>query len=109
VARTRRRRSVLLAVLAGTTIVIVPTRIVPPGWPPVGWVVVACDVGQGDALVLATARPGWGGRGARRPGRRADRRLPRAPRSARHRPRAAQPPARRPRRRPRGRAPGAAG
>ncbi len=23
-----------------------------PGWPPDGWVLVACDVGQGDALVL---------------------------------------------------------
>lgn len=23
-----------------------------PGWPPEGWVLVACDVGQGDALVL---------------------------------------------------------
>jgi competence protein ComEC len=23
-----------------------------PGWPPTGWVMVACDVGQGDALVL---------------------------------------------------------
>ena len=59
VARTRRRRAVLLAVLAGTTVVIVPTRLVPPGWPPAGWVIVACDVGQGDAVVLATARPGW--------------------------------------------------
>jgi competence protein ComEC len=24
-----------------------------PGWPPPGWVMVACDVGQGDATVLA--------------------------------------------------------
>lgn len=24
-----------------------------PGWPPTGWVMVACDVGQGDATVLA--------------------------------------------------------
>ena len=23
-----------------------------PGWPPRGWVMVACDVGQGDGLVL---------------------------------------------------------
>lgn len=23
-----------------------------PGWPPAGWIMVACDVGQGDALVL---------------------------------------------------------
>ncbi len=30
-----------------------------PGWPPPGWVLVACDVGQGDALVLR-AGPGEG-------------------------------------------------
>lgn len=29
------------------------------GWPPPGWLLVACDVGQGDALVLA-AGPGAG-------------------------------------------------
>ncbi|GGP57057.1 membrane protein [Streptomyces abikoensis] len=27
------------------------------GWPPPDWRMVACDVGQGDALVLATGRP----------------------------------------------------
>ena len=27
-------------------------RLPSPGWPPDGWVLVACDVGQGDALVL---------------------------------------------------------
>ena len=37
-----------------------------PGWPPAGWVLAACDVGQGDALVLR-AGPGRGGRGRRRP------------------------------------------
>lgn len=30
-----------------------------PGWPPDGWLMVACDVGQGDALVLR-AGPGAG-------------------------------------------------
>ncbi|MEU4475412.1 ComEC/Rec2 family competence protein [Micromonospora sp. NPDC023888] len=29
-----------------------PVRLVAAGWPPRGWVVVACAVGQGDALVL---------------------------------------------------------
>lgn len=57
--RSPRRRAVLLAVLLGLALVLVPTRLVPPGWPPAGWSVVACDVGQGDALVLATGRPGW--------------------------------------------------
>jgi competence protein ComEC len=29
-----------------------------PGWPIEGWLLVACEVGQGDALVLATGEPG---------------------------------------------------
>ena len=29
----------------------------PPGWPPTGWLMVACDVGQGDGLVLDTGEP----------------------------------------------------
>jgi competence protein ComEC len=36
-------------VLALATLVPLPT----PGWPPAGWVLVACSVGQGDGLVLA--------------------------------------------------------
>lgn len=32
-----------------TALVVAPLR---PGWPPKGWVMVACDVGQGDATVL---------------------------------------------------------
>jgi competence protein ComEC len=36
-------------------LVLVVTVPVPtPGWPPSGWVVVACDVGQGDALAVRT-------------------------------------------------------
>ncbi len=42
-----------------------PVPLVRPltGWPPPGWRMVACDVGQGDALVLAVdgARGGGGG------------------------------------------------
>jgi competence protein ComEC len=41
------------AVLAGAVLVRVPT----PGWPPAGWLLVACDVGQGDGLVLTTGQP----------------------------------------------------
>ncbi|MFI7521748.1 ComEC/Rec2 family competence protein [Micromonospora globbae] len=33
----------------------VPVRLVARGWPPSGWVVVACAVGQGDAVVLPVA------------------------------------------------------
>jgi competence protein ComEC len=48
----------LLARRAGTLVlgvVMVGVLLVPlpsPGWPPRGWVMVACDVGQGDGLVL---------------------------------------------------------
>jgi competence protein ComEC len=38
----------VVAVVLGT----LPVRLVASGWPPPGWVVVACAVGQGDALVL---------------------------------------------------------
>ncbi|HWM60279.1 MAG TPA: ComEC/Rec2 family competence protein [Pseudonocardia sp.] len=57
--RSPRWRVLLAAVVLGTAVVLVPTRLVPPGWPPAGWSVVACDVGQGDAIVLATGQPGW--------------------------------------------------
>jgi len=41
------------AVLVAAVLVRVPT----PGWPPPGWLMVACDVGQGDGLILATGQP----------------------------------------------------
>jgi competence protein ComEC len=45
----RRRWSVLLTGLIVLTVV----RPLPaPGWPPEGWLLVACDIGQGDGLVL---------------------------------------------------------
>jgi competence protein ComEC len=31
----------------------IPVRLIVPGWPPAGWEMVACDVGQGDAIVLS--------------------------------------------------------
>lgn len=56
--RLLRRRGVTLA-LAGSLVAWIVHPVQPPaslglltGWPPTGWVVVACDVGQGDALVL---------------------------------------------------------
>jgi competence protein ComEC len=45
----RPRWSVALSLV----LVVVMLRPLPsPGWPPSGWVLVACDVGQGDGLVL---------------------------------------------------------
>ncbi|MCA1675173.1 MAG: MBL fold metallo-hydrolase, partial [Actinobacteria bacterium] len=57
VLRAHRLRVLVAAAVLGALVVVVPTRYVPPGWPAPGWMVVACDVGQGDAVVLATAEP----------------------------------------------------
>ena len=48
-----RRASTLAlgSVMVWVLVVPLPT----PGWPPRGWVMVACDVGQGDGLVLEAA------------------------------------------------------
>ena len=46
-----RRPSTGLA-CCGLLVLSVLVRVPTPGWPPDGWVLVACDVGQGDALVL---------------------------------------------------------
>ncbi len=48
---------VLAAGAATALLIFIPVRSVTTGWPPPGWVFVACDVGQGDALVLR-AGPG---------------------------------------------------
>jgi competence protein ComEC len=41
------------AVPLSLVLVVVMVRPLPsPGWPPPGWLLVACDVGQGDGLVL---------------------------------------------------------
>ncbi|MFY0406200.1 ComEC/Rec2 family competence protein [Solicola sp. PLA-1-18] len=45
----RRRWLVVLLVGAVTVVLLRPVSV---GWPPDGWVMVACDVGQGDATVL---------------------------------------------------------
>lgn len=56
--RAHRLRVLAAAGLVGALLVLVPTRFVAPGWPATGWVMVSCDVGQGDSAVLATAEPG---------------------------------------------------
>jgi len=56
--RHRRLRAVLLAAAIGVLLIVIPTRFVTPGWPAAGWAAVACDVGQGDAIVLATGQAG---------------------------------------------------
>ncbi|SHF43711.1 ComEC/Rec2 family competence protein [Streptoalloteichus hindustanus] len=56
--RFPRTRALLGVLLVGVVLAVVPTGVIRRGWPVSGWVVVACDVGQGDALVLATADAG---------------------------------------------------
>lgn len=53
--RYRRPRILVLTALLVLCVVTVPPRLLHPGWPPRGWTMVSCDVGQGDAGVLATA------------------------------------------------------
>jgi competence protein ComEC len=56
-ALTRRRlRLGLLAATTGVVVAAAGTSAAQPAWPPAGWAVVACDVGQGDALVLDAGR-----------------------------------------------------
>ncbi len=50
--RVPQARRLTVAVVAVSALLIGTTRFITPGWPPDGWLVVACDVGQGDATVL---------------------------------------------------------
>jgi competence protein ComEC len=46
------RRPAWSALTAVAVVTLVLRPLPTPGWPPDGWVLVACDVGQGDGLVL---------------------------------------------------------
>ncbi|MFF0145010.1 competence protein ComEC [Amycolatopsis sulphurea] len=58
VLRFRRLRVLVAVGLVVVLLAVVPARVLEPGWPPKNWAAVECDVGQGDALVLATGEPG---------------------------------------------------
>lgn len=47
-------RHALIAVSAGSALAVGGLSVPGSAWPPAGWFAVACDVGQGDALVLST-------------------------------------------------------
>lgn len=51
--RRRRLRWLAAAACAGIVISGLSMRTLAPSWPPSGWTLVACDVGQGDALVVS--------------------------------------------------------
>jgi competence protein ComEC len=53
-ARSVAVRGVAVAVAGAAVLVALPIRVVAPGWPPEGWRVVGCAVGQGDTEVLRT-------------------------------------------------------
>ena len=53
VARRAGPRRSLAAAGLTAVVVLIPVRSITSGWPAPGWIFVACDVGQGDALVLA--------------------------------------------------------
>jgi competence protein ComEC len=55
VARRPVPRRFLAVVAAAVIVGAFPVRLVVTGWPPAGWLVVVCDVGQGDAVVLPVA------------------------------------------------------
>ncbi|WP_242901646.1 ComEC/Rec2 family competence protein [Actinomadura terrae] len=57
VLRSPRLRLIAAAAMVGVLTAVIALRLLAPGWPPPGWQMVACDVGQGDALALA-AGPG---------------------------------------------------
>lgn len=49
------RSRVTAPLFCALVLLVVFTRPPTPGWPPDDWVMVACDVGQGDAVVLRAA------------------------------------------------------
>lgn len=57
VLRGRTSRVLLAATVVIFVVVVLPVRNRVAPWPVPGWTMVACDVGQGDGLVLATGRP----------------------------------------------------
>ncbi|XVV14158.1 ComEC/Rec2 family competence protein [Actinoplanes sp. CA-131856] len=49
-------RRLVTVVALGGMLGALPVRLLASGWPPTGWVVVACAVGQGDAIVLPAGK-----------------------------------------------------
>ncbi|MET3803875.1 competence protein ComEC [Nakamurella sp. UYEF19] len=60
ILRHRKVRALLLAVVVGAAMILVPAQVISVGWPPPDWVLTACEVGQGDGMVLSTGEPGTG-------------------------------------------------
>lgn len=56
--RQKRVRALAVAIITGAAVVLVPAQIISVGWPPPGWVMVACEIGQGDGMVITTGESG---------------------------------------------------
>jgi competence protein ComEC len=52
VLRSRPARRTVAVVAVGAVLAGLSLTVVVPGWPPRDWVLVSCDVGQGDAFVV---------------------------------------------------------
>ncbi len=52
VLRSQVLRRAAASVLVGILVAMLALVVVRPGWPPNGWAVVSCDVGQGDGFVV---------------------------------------------------------
>lgn len=50
------RRRWLVVAMVVAMVVVLARPVSSPGWPPEGWQVVSCDVGQGDATVIAAGQ-----------------------------------------------------
>ncbi|WP_143162992.1 ComEC/Rec2 family competence protein, partial [Couchioplanes caeruleus] len=55
-ARRPAVRRLVAVVAAGAMLGALPVRLLASGWPPPRWIVVACAVGQGDAVVLPAGK-----------------------------------------------------
>jgi competence protein ComEC len=52
VLRSRQLRRAASAMVVGLLVATLALVVVRPGWPPRGWVVASCDVGQGDSFAV---------------------------------------------------------
>ncbi|MCW2544207.1 MAG: internalization-related competence protein ComEC/Rec2 [Frankiales bacterium] len=55
VLRSGRLRRVAAAAMTGCLVAVLVVVVIRPAWPPPGWLLASCDVGQGDGFVVRVA------------------------------------------------------